>query len=359
MHLLDRYIIKKYLGTFGFILLLLTSIAIVIDITEKIDDFLVSELRAWQIITQYYIHFIPWIIMMLAPIFVFISVIFFTSKLTGDSEIIAMLAGRVSYFRLMVPYLIAAGFLAGLFYMTNHYWLPDSNKKFFEFTDKYTSGSVEKSKENVHFQFKRDTLVYVQSWNDDEKSGYKFTIEVFEGRMMVYKLAADRILWDTTQNNWKVENYIERTILNEQEDNIEDESSSHFNWGFKPMDFLVQINIKESMTTPELEKFIAEQKAKGAENLQFYEAEKYRRTAVPVSTIILTIIAYAMTTKKRRNGMGIYIVAGLAISGIYIMIQQFSTVFSTKGNLEPAWGAWIPNFLFSIVAVLLYWRAPK
>lgn len=359
MNLLDRYIIQKYIGTFAFILLILTSIAIIIDITEKIDDFLVSGLSAWEITTQYYVHFIPWIIMMLAPIFVFISVIFFTSKLTGDSEIIAMLAGRVSFFRLLVPYLISASFLAGLFYMTNHYWLPDSNKKFFEFTNEYTSSSVEKSKENVHFQFKRDTLVYTQSWNDTDKSGYRFSLEVFEGRVMTYKISADKIQWDTTKNNWKLENYIERIYINELEDKINDQPNGNFDWGFKPMDFLVQINIKESMTTPELIKFIDEQQAKGAENLQFYEAEKYKRTAVPVSTIILTIIAYAMTTKKRRNGMGIYIVAGLAISGIYIMIQQFSTVFSTKGNLEPVWGAWIPNIIFLIVALILIWRSPK
>lgn len=359
MRLLDRYIIQKYLGTFAFMLLILTAIAVIIDITEKIDDFLVSGLSAWQIITDYYIHFIPWIIMMLAPIFVFISVIFFTSKLTGDSEIIAMLAGRVSYYRLLVPYLISAGFLAGLFYMTNHYWLPDSNKKFFEFTNEYTSSSVEKSKDHVHFQFKKDTLVYAQTWSDDDKSGYKFTLEVFEGRVMIYKMMADRIQWDTTQKNWRVENYVERTYINEFEDKINDQPKGHFNWGFKPMDFLVQINIKESMTTPELLKFIEEQKAKGAENLQFYEAEKYKRTAVPVSTIILTIIAFAMTTKKRRNGMGIYIVAGLAISGIYVMVQQFSTVFSTKGNLEPMWGAWIPNIIFSFVAIIIMWRAPK
>ncbi|HUH73476.1 MAG TPA: LptF/LptG family permease [Chitinophagales bacterium] len=359
MKLLDRYIIQKYLGTFVFMLSLLTAIAIVIDITEKIDDFIVSKLSVWTIISTYYIHFIPWIVMMLAPIFVFISVVYFTSKLTSDSEVIAILAGRVSFYRLLFPYLLSAGMLAGLFYMMNHYWLPNSNKKLFEFTNEHTSSSVETSKDNVHFQFKKDTLVYVQSWNDVDKSGYKFSVEVFEGRMMIYKLNADRVLWDTIQNNWKIENYIERTVINEQEDDIKDEVEGNFDWGFRPMDFLVQINIKESMTTPELEKFIAEQNAKGAENLQFYEIEKYKRTAVPISTIILTIIAFAMTTKKRRNGMGIYIVAGLAISGIYIMIQQFSAVFSTKGNLEPIWGAWIPNIFFAVIALFLIWRSPK
>ncbi|MCO5230442.1 MAG: LptF/LptG family permease [Chitinophagales bacterium] len=340
-------------------LLLLTSIAIIIDITEKIEDFLSNNLSLWTIISEYYIHFIPWIAMMLAPIFVFISVIFFTSKLTSDSEIIAMLAGRMSFYRLLVPYLISAFLLTGLFYMTNHYWLPNSNKKFFEFTDKYTSSSTEKYKDNVHFQFKKDTLVYTQSWNNTEKSGYKFTLEVFEGRKMTYKISADRIVWDTTQNNWKLENYSERTIQNELESTLENNEFKNFDWGFKPEDFLVQINVKESMTTPELEKFITEQKAKGAENLEFYEVEKYKRTAVPISTIILTIIAFSITTKKRRNGMGIYIVVGLALSGIYVMIQQFSSVFSTMGNLQAQWGAWMPNIIFSIVALILIWRAPK
>jgi len=359
MNLLDRYIIRKYLGTFAFILLLLTAIAIVIDITEKIDDFISSKLSLFQIITDYYIHFIPWIVMMLAPIFVFIAVVFFTSKLTGDSEIIAILAGRVSFYRLLVPYLLSGGLLTGLFYMTNHYWLPDSNKKLFEFTDEYTSSSNEQYNNNVHFQFRKDTFVYVQSWNDMEKSGYKFSLEVFEGRKMTYKIAADRIVWDTAASNWLVERFLERKAVNDEEDALRNEERANFTWGFKPMDFLTKINTKESMTTPELLRFIKEQEEKGAENLQFYEVEKYRRTAVPVSTLILTVIAYAMTTKKRRNGMGIYIVAGLAISGIYVMLQQFSTVFSTKGNLEPIWGAWIPNILFSFVALILLWRAPK
>ncbi|MCO5247529.1 MAG: LptF/LptG family permease [Chitinophagales bacterium] len=359
MHLIDRYIIKKYLGTFGFILLLLTGIAIVIDITEKIDDFLDSGLSAWQIISQYYIHFIPWIVMMLAPIFVFISVIFFTSKLTGDSEIIAMLASRISFYRLMLPYFLTAVFLTGLFYMTNHYWLPDSNKKFYEFSDQYISSSSEKANDNIHFQYKKDTLVYAKSWDDKEWIAYNFSLEVFDGRQMKYKITANRALWDSVQNDWKVENYVERTFYNDGTFKVEDEKDKHFDWGFAPSDFAVQINVKESMTTPELEKFMMELKEKGADNIQFYESEKYKRTAVPFSTIILTIIAFAMTTKKRRNGMGIYIVAGLALSGIYVMTQQFSTVFSTFGNLSPAWGAWIPNIFFSIIALILVWRAPK
>ena len=359
MKIIDKYIVFKYIGTFSFILLLLIAIAIVIDITEKIEDFLASGLSTWQIITQYYTHFIPWISMMLAPIFVFISVIFFTSKLTENSEIIAMLVGRMNFYRLLIPYIATATFLASLFYFTNHYWLPNSNKKFFAFTDKYISGNVEKSRENVHFQFKKDTMVYVQTWNDEDKSGYRFSLEVFEGRIMKYKLEAEKISRDTVAHNWLVQKYVERNDIDQPHGEIVTGDEKNFNWRFTTADFLLPLNTKESMTTPELEKFIEEQKAKGGENLQFYEVEKYRRSAVPFSTIILTIIAFSMTSKKRRNGMGVYIVAGLAISGIYVMIQQFSTVFSTKGNLEPVWGAWIPNIIFTGIALFLLWRAPK
>lgn len=359
MKLLDRYIIAKYFGTFGFALLILSGIAIVIDITEKIDNFLEHDLSFGQIVFDYYLYFIPWIVMMLIPIFVFISVVYFTSRLTADSEIIAMLSSRVSFYRLMMPYLLSAIILTLLFLLANHFLLPMSNVRLFDFTDKYTSSRPELYDNNVHFQYKKDTLVYVQSWNNVERSGYRFTIEAFEGRKMVYKLSSDRISFDTATSGWKVDNYVERIALDEDTDQIKQGYGEVFHWGFEPIDFLVKINVKECMTTPELNRFVKEQYEKGAENLQFYEVERHKRTAVPVSTIILTIIAFAMTTKKRRNGLGIYIVAGLGLSGIYIMLQQFSSVFATKGNLDPMIGAWIPNIVFMVVAAVLVRIAPK
>jgi lipopolysaccharide export system permease protein len=359
MHKIDRYIIKKYLGTFAFALMLLSGIAIVIDITEKIDNFLEHNLGIKQIVFDYYVYFIPWIVMMLAPIFVFISVVYFTSRLTANSEIIAMLSGRVSFYRLMLPYIFSAVFLTGIFLIANHFLLPMSNERLFDFTDKYTSSRPELYNNNVHFQHRKDTLVYCQSWNNVEKTGYRFTMEVFNGRKLIYKLSADRILRDSTDTAWKLDNYTERILYDEEKDEIKKGYGDTFRWGFEPIDFLVKINVKECMTTPELNRFIAEQYDKGAENLEFYEVERFKRTAVPISTIILTIIAFAMTTKKRRNGMGIYIVAGLALSGIYTMLQQFSTVFATKGNLEPIIGAWIPNIVFTIIGLALIRAAPK
>jgi lipopolysaccharide export system permease protein len=339
--------------------MLLSGIAIVIDITEKIDNFLEHHLGLKQIIFDYYIYFIPWIVMMLAPIFVFISVVYFTSRLTSNSEIIAMLSGRISFYRLMVPFLFSASLLTGIFLVANHYLLPKSNEKLFNFTDKYTSSRPELYDNNVHFQHRKDTLVYCQSWNNVERTGYRFTMEVFNGRKLIYKLSADRIMRDSSDSAWKLDNYTERISSDDDADEIRKGYGDTFHWGFEPIDFLVKINVKECMTTPELNRFIAEQYDKGAENLEFYEVERFKRTAVPVSTIILTIIAFAMTTKKRRNGMGIYIVAGLALSGIYTMLQQFSTVFATKGNLEPIIGAWIPNIVFILIAIILIKSAPK
>lgn len=359
MKILDRYIIKQYLGTFFFALGLLLAIAVVIDITEKIDNFLEHQLSIRAIIFDYYVHFIPWIGMMLAPIFVFISVVFFTTRLTGNSEIIAMLAGRVSFYRLLVPYLFSATLLTSLFLMANHYWLPESNKALFKFTEKYTSSSPQFYDTNVHFQFKKDTFVYAQNWNSEEMSGYRVTVETFKGKKLMYKLSADRMLWDTAQVAWRVENFVERTSVGNDEDKIVKETSKFFKWGFRPDDFLLKIDYKEAMTTPELLAFIKDQKEKGSENLEFYEVEKYRRTAVPVGTLILTFIAVAMTTRKRRDGMGVYIVAGLALSGIYVMLQQFSTVFATKGALDAAVGAWIPNMIFAVIALILIYKAPK
>lgn len=359
MKILDRYIVRQYLGTFAFMLGILLGISVVIDITEKIDDFLEHKLSLKTIIFDYYIHFIPWIGMYLAPIFVFISVVFFTTRLTNNSEIIAMLNGRMSFYRILVPYLFSAGLLTAFFLSANHYWLPLSNKQLFEFTEKYTTSNPQLYDSNIHFQFKKDTFVYAQNWNSEDSTAYRFSLETFKGRRMVYKIAADRVIWDTTKNCWRAENFVERKAIDGEKDQINTAKQGFYQWGFLPEDFLIKIDMKEAMTTGELTTFIRQQKEKGAENLQFYEVEKHRRTAVPVGTIILTLIAVAMTTQKRRDGIGVYIVTGLILSGIYMMLQQFSTVFATKGNMAPAMGAWLPNIIFSILAILLIFRAPK
>ena len=359
MKTLDRYIIKKFLITFFFAIFLLSAIAIVIDITEKIDEFISNAAPLHAIVFDYYINFIPWIGLMLAPIFVFISVVYFTSRLTENTEVICMLNGGVSFYRLLIPYLFTAVLLTLLFAYYNHELLPKSNKIKIKFEETYASKKDQRSTDiNYHFQIGKDTFIYTQSYDINNNNGFKFTMEKIKDKVETYKLSAENIQWDTTRKKWKLVSWNYRKEHGEL-DEVAKGNDTFMTLPITPKEYVKQNYDIETMTTKELKQFIIDQKHKGNENVKLYEVEKYRRTAIPFSTIILTLIAVAMTTKKVRNGMGLYIVAGMLLSGAYIIIQQFSTVFATKGNLDPFIAVWIPNMIFGVIAVLLVIRAPK
>ena len=359
MKILDRYIIKKFLVTFFFAIFLLSAIAIVIDITEKIDEFIDNKAPLHAVIFDYYINFIPWIGLMLAPIFVFISVVYFTSRLTENTEIICMLNGGVSFYRLLYPYMFTAVLLTGVFTLYNHQLLPKSNKVKIAFEEKYASKKEQRTSDiNYHFQIGKDTFIYTQSFDINANTGYKFTMEEIKDLNQKFKFAADNIQWDTTLKKWKLQNWTFRKNIGNR-DTVSKGVDTVMRLPITYKEYAKQDYDIERMTTKELSKFIVDQIHKGNANVKVYEVEKYRRTAIPFSTIILTLIAVAMTTKKVRNGMGLYIVAGMLLSGAYIIIQQFSTVFATKGDLNPLIAVWIPNFIFGIIAVFLIIRAPK
>lgn len=359
MKTLDWYIIKKFLITFFFAIFLLSSIAIVIDITEKIDDFIGNAAPLHAIIFDYYFNFIPWIGLMLAPIFVFISVVYFTSRLTGNTEVICMLNGGVSFYRLLFPYMLTATLLAVLFAYYNNNLLPKSNKVKIKFEETYASKKEQRTTDiNYHFQIGKDTFIYTQSYDINANTGFKFTLEEIKNKIQLYKFTAENIQWDTTKMKWKLMNWNFRKNIGTH-DSIGKGIDTMMVLPITPKEYVKQNYDIETMTTKELKQFITDQIHKGNENTKIYEVEKYRRTAIPFSTIILTLIAVAMTTKKVRNGMGLYIVAGMLLSGAYIIIQQFSTVFATKGNLDPFIAVWIPNMIFGVIAFLLILRAPK
>lgn len=359
MKTLDWYIIKKFLVTFFFAIFLLSAIAIVIDITEKIDDFISNQAPLKAIIVDYYLNFIPWIGLMLAPIFVFISVVYFTSRLTSNTEIICMLNGGVSFYRLLYPYMFTAMLLTILFAYYNHVILPKNNKVKIKFEEQYASKKDQRSsKINYHFQIGRDTFIYTQSYDLNTNTGFKFTLEEIRNDVQTFKLSADNMQWDTLRKGWKLTNWTFRKSIGKY-DSIGKGVDTFMVLPVTKMEYARQDYDMETMTTKELKQFIVDQIRKGNENIKIFEVERYRRTAIPFSTIILTLIAVAMTTKKVRNGMGLYIVAGMLLSGAYIIIQQFSTVFAIKGNLSPLIAVWIPNFLFGIIAILLLLRAPK
>lgn len=338
---------------------LLSAIAIVIDITEKIDDFISNNAPLHAIVFDYYLNFIPWIGLMLAPIFVFISVVYFTSRLTSNTEVICMLNGGVSFYRLLYPYLFTATMLALLFGFYNHQLLPKSNKVKIRFEETYASKKDQRTSDiNYHFQIGKDTFIYTQSYDINANSGFKFTMEEIKNKVQRYKFTAENMIWDTTRKKWKLMNWTFRKNIGNR-DSVGMGTDTMMTLPITTKEYVKQNYDIETMTTAELKQFIIDQKHKGNENVKIYEVEKFRRTAIPFSTIILTLIAVAMTTKKVRNGMGLYIVAGMLLSGAYIIIQQFSTVFATKGNLDPLIAVWIPNIIFGVIAVLLIIRAPK
>ncbi len=359
MKVLDKYIIKQFLITFFFAVFLLSLIAIIIDITEKIDNFLENNAPLKTIIFDYYVNFVPWIVLLIAPLFVFISVVYFTARLTMNTEIICMLNGGMSFYRLIVPYLFTSILLAlGIGYYA-HNILPKQNTKRIAFEEVYATKKDNKTYSiNYHFQISKDTFLYTQNYYEESKTGNKFTMETMKNGQIVSRYEASSIQWDTTKLKWKMNNYSIRKIQ-DKDDELLQGSDTILSLPITPKDFVIQVYDMETMTTDKLKQFIHEQKVKGAENTKFYELERYRRSAVPFSVIILTLIGVALTTHKVRNGMGIYLVLGLLISGAFIIIQQFSGVFATKGNLDPMLGAWIPNFIFAIVALLLIYRAPK
>lgn len=359
MKVLDKYIIKQFLITFFFALFLLSLVAIIIDITEKIDNFLTNKAPFTVIVIDYYLNFIPWISLLIAPLFVFISVIFFTSRLTMNTEIIVMLNGGMSFYRLLITYIFTASLLAiGISYYS-HYILPKQNITRIAFEEKYASkGDGQTNGINYHFQIGKDTQVYTQTYNVFNKSGYKFTLEKIKDYRIEYRMEADNIVWDSTQNKWKLQNYTIRH-LKDKDDILVKGTDTLMRLPILPKDYTLEVYEMEKMTTPTLKKFIQDQIIKGADNVKFYQLELSRRTAIPFSVVILTIIAVSLTTHKVRNGMGIYLVLGLLISGAFIVIQQFSSVFATNGNLHPMLGAWVPNVIFGVLAIVLIIRAPK
>jgi lipopolysaccharide export system permease protein len=270
-----------------------------------------------------------------------------------------MLNGGVSFYRLLFPYLFTATLLAVLFGYYNHILLPQNNKVKIKFEEKYASKRDTRTYDiNYHYQIGNDTFIYTQSFDKNSNSGFKFTLEKIDHKIQYYKLVAENIQWDSTKHKWKLLNWYYRKNEGEK-DIIRNGNDTFMRLPISPKEYVRQDYDIETMTTDQLKLFITDQIHKGNENVKIYQIEQYRRTAIPFSAIILTLIAVAMTTKKVRNGMGLYIVAGMLLSGAYIIIQQFSTVFATKGNLDPFIAVWIPNIIFGIIAILLVFRAPK
>jgi len=357
LHKIDFYIIKKFLGTFFYAIALIISISIVFDISENIDDFMTKEVPAKAIIFDYYLNFVPYFANLFSGLFTFIAVIYFTSKLAYNTEIIAILSSGVSYKRLMRPYLIGATVIAIFSYMLGNYIIPPANKKKVDFRNLYIGSQKSANERNIHRQIEPGVFVYMSSYSASGDVGYKFTIENFSDRKLTSKLTADYIKWDREKKKWVIHDFNIRTIDGYTE-KITQGTEKDTTLNMLPEDYQVVENIVETMTLPTLNKSIANLKLRGV-NTTDYEIEKHKRRSGPFSAFILTIIGVSLASRKIKGGIGFHLGLGLLLSFSYILFTQVTTVFATSDLLAPWLAMWIPNIVYGGLAFYLYRRAAK
>lgn len=358
---LDRYLIAKFLGTYFFSIILIISIAIVFDYNENIDKFTTNNAPLKGIIFDYYLNFVPYFSNLFSPLFVFISVIFFTSKLAENSEIIAMMSTGMSFERLMRPYMISAAIIALLSFVLGSYVIPQGSEKRLNFENIYKKKQRANFAQNVQLQVDTGVIAFIEHFDGETKTGYRFSLDKFENKKLVSHLTASTIKYDTLadeQYHWKISNYTIREMKGMRE---------RITSGFKldslimmePADFLETRNQQEILTNPELKVYIEKQKRRGLGNVKPFEVEYYKRYATPFASFILTTIGLSLSARKRKGGMGLYLGIGLALSASYILFQTISSTLAINADWPSALAVWLPNIIFTIIAFFLYKKAPR
>ncbi|MDR0186560.1 YjgP/YjgQ family permease [Prevotella brunnea] len=361
LSILDWYIIKKFIGTYIFSIVLIISIAIVFDFNENLSKFTQYHAPMHAIIFDFYANFIPYYSNLFSPLFVFISVIFFTSKLAGNSEIIAMMAAGVSFKRLMRPYMITCILIASLTYYLNSSVIPHGTIIRQNFENLYRNSKRSSSAENVQLQVAKNTVAYIQHYDNDYKRGYGFSLDRFENKKLVNHMTATEIQYDTVSDSkfhWKATNWKIRKLKGLKE-HITSGSEIDTVILMEPTDLVYSKGQQETFTSPELLEYISKQTSRGSGNVVQYEVEYHKRIAMSFSSFILTIIGLSLSSRKRKGGMGMYLGIGLALSVGYILLQTISSTFAINANTPPILAAWIPNIIFAVIAYFCYRHAPN
>ena len=356
---IDWYLFKRFILTFFVALLLIIGIVIIFDISEKIDDFVANEAPLKEIIFKYYLNFVPYFINMFSPLFVFITVIFFTSRLAANSEIIAILSGGVSYHRMMVPYLVAAFLIAVLSLGLNLYVIPRSNQTRLAFEEKYIKHRNSFRRRNIHYQIAPGQFVFVESFSAWNNTAYRFTLEEIEDNRLVSKLSAESAVWDSTMAGWHLRKYFIRDYGLGLQDRIRSGEQLDTVIALKIDDFYRNEKTVETLPIKQLDELIETQELRGDANVIYAQIEKHTRLALPFSAFILTIMGVALSSRKRRGGIGWNIGLGIGLAFSYILFLRFSQMFVFTGTLPPSIALWLPNVLFALIAAILYKLAPK
>lgn len=358
---LDWYIIRKFIGTYIFSIVLIISIALVFDFNENLSKFTKYHAPWRAIVFDYYTNFIPYYSNLFSPLFVFIAVIFFTSKLAGNSEIIAMLSSGVSFRRLMRPYMISCVLIASVTFYLNSFVIPHGTVIRQNFESLYRNSKKNTSAENVQLQVGKGTVAYIQHYDDRYKRGYGFSLDKFEGKKLVSHMTAMEIQYDTIADakyHWKATNWKTRTLVGLRERIVTGDVKDTVIL-MEPTDLVYSKGQQETFTSPELLDYISKQTSRGSGNVVQYEVEFHKRIAMSFSSFILTIIGLSLSARKRKGGMGLYLGIGLGLSFGYIMLQTVSSTFAINAGTPPVLAAWIPNLIFAFIAYFCYRHAPR
>ena len=358
MKILDVYILRKFLVTYFFTVLLLIAVLIVIDLAEKVEDFNHPDLTTWRILSEYYLNFIPYYTFMLSPLMIFIAAVFVTSKLATHTEIVAMLSSGMNLRRILRPYFIGSCIIGVIVFFLINWIVPRSNRIRNNFENNFVRSKFYFNERNVHIKIAPKLYVYLQRYDNISNVGYKFTMEEIDGTRLVKKLESPRINWDKDKKKWKLANYKVRTFIDNKE-KIDYEESIDTTLNIRPKDFESKHRLYEQLTLPELNEYIAESRLRGADDIEIYLVEKYERFAYPFSIIILTLMGVIMSSRKSRGGTGFQIAMGFVLAFTFILLLMVSRSFARKGGIPPELSAWIPNVIFCIVGYYLYTRVPK
>jgi len=362
MKKIDSYILKKYLTTFFFCLILFSAIVVVIDISEKTNDFVRSGLPVSKIITDYYYGLVPRIDALLFPLFVFIAVIFFTSKMAERSEVIAILASGVSFRRFLLPYWMGSIFLAIMLWLIYQFVLPRANAIWGTFEAKYVKQYLPNDPrtfpQNYYFRLDSNTYAGIKYYDTTSKTSGNFFIQKIINNKLAYNIRAENVAWDTAKNKWRMNSVMER-FFNKDKETVKYHSTFFVLYNYRPADLRKDEYLKDRLPTPQLNEWIRKEEMRGSEGINELLVERYNRDSIPVSVIILSMIGATLSSRKVRGGSGFHLAVGVVLSVLYILFGRFSLVFATKGNFPPILAAWVPNIIFGTLSYYLYRRAAR
>lgn len=357
--IIDLYITKKFLGTFFFSISLILLIAVIFDFSEKIDNFRDHDAKLIDILTKYYLNFVPYFAVLFSSLFTFISVIYFTSRMAYRTEFIAIISSGMSFNRILIPYFFSATVIAIFSFVLMDYVIPDANRIRLDFEERYYHAvPIRVTERNIHRQIEPGIYIYLESYSTISDLGHRFSMEKYEQGELVSKLMSDYVKWDSTINKWVVRNYYIRTFDGYRE-HLTSGNRLDTALAIHPSDFKRRLNFMETMNIRELSDYIEQLKMLGESSVKAYQIEKHKRYAFPFSAFILTLIGVSVSSRKVKGGIGMQLGIGLMVAFSYLLFMQFSSQFAIGGDLHPAVAAWLPNAAYALIAVYLYRMAPK